>query len=245
MKKANYRLLNGWDHKIQKELVHKRGEDVDYSRYVNNGADIGFETQKGCPNRCSYCIESKTGHWLKSIPNIITEIKHLVEQGYSQFNLCDSEFNIAPKHAKEVCQALIKEGLNNKMKWYAYCTPKQFSEELGSLMKEAGCIGIDFGVDSGDEGILRNLKRNFQVRDVEKTANICKSLNITFMYDLLIGGPGETKASVKNTISLMKEIHPNRVGLSIGVRIYAGTELSKIILEQGPIHQNNNIFGRL
>ncbi|MHA1380051.1 MAG: B12-binding domain-containing radical SAM protein [Candidatus Helarchaeota archaeon] len=214
--------------------------------YFTEGGQGNIETKRGCNQKCIYCADpickgSKIR--LKDPELVCNELKTLMKQNVNVFHICDSEFNIHLSHAKQVCEAIIDRGLNKKIKWYAYCTPKPFNEELGKLMREAGCIGIDFGVDSGDNEILKNLKRDFQVNDVLKTAEVCKSLGFVFMFDLLIGGPGETKESVSKTIELMKEIRPNRVGLSIGIRIYAGTELAKIILEGGPLNKNSCLFG--
>jgi len=219
---------------------------INNERYFLEGGQGNIETKRGCDQKCIYCADPlcKGSKIRVKDPKLVCdEFKILIKQNVNVFHLCDSEFNNHFKHAINVCQAIIDNNLNEKIKWYAYCSPKPFTEELGKIMKDAGCVGIDFGADSGDNGILRNLKRNFEVKDVIKTAEICKSLGIIFMYDLLIGGPGETKDSVKNTLELMKEIRPDRVGLSIGVRIYPGTELAKITLEQGPIQKNSNIFG--
>ena len=129
------------------------------------------------------------------------------------------------------------------MTWYTYCVPAPFDEELAQLMKEAGCVGINFGVDSGDDEMLRRLRRSHRIKDIIRTAKLCKENDIIVMYDLLIGAPGETQSSVKNTIELMQEVRPDRAGFSIGVRVYPRTELAQIVQEEGQLSKNPNLFG--
>jgi radical SAM superfamily enzyme YgiQ (UPF0313 family) len=93
-------------------------------------------------------------------------------------------------------------------------------------MKQAGCVGINFGVDSGDPGMLKRLKRDFTPGDIIEVARTCKDEGITVMFDLLLGAPGETRASIIQTIELMKEAEPDRVGVSVGLRVYPGTGLA-------------------
>ena len=97
-------------------------------------------------------------------------------------------------------------------------------------MVKAGCRGINFGVDHAADRILKILGRPFTVAAIRETAAICHRLEIPFMYDLLLGGPGEDKESLTAVISFMKEIKPSRVGISAGVRIYPGTRLAEIAL---------------
>ena len=115
--------------------------------------------------------------------------------------------------------------LGNRLKWYAYCSPVPFSRELALLMRNAGCTGINFGVDSGDAGILKRLNRNFTPEDILTAARVCKEAGISVMFDLLVGSPGETKESVAATIELMNRSDADVIGVNTGVRVYPGTVL--------------------
>ena len=219
---------------------------INNERYFTEGGQGNIETKRGCDQKCIYCADpickgSKIR--LKPPKSVCAEFQALIDQGVNCFHLCDSEFNNHLSHAKEVCREIIQANLQTQMTWYTYCCPKPFDEELAQLMKEAGCAGINFGVDSGDDDMLRTLGRSYHSKAIVRLTEICKAHEIVLMHDLLIGGPGETKTSIKTTIDLMQEVQPDRAGFSIGVRIYPGTELAQIIQEEGPLMQNSNIYG--
>jgi len=65
------------------------------------------------------------------------------------------------------------------------------------------------------------------------------------MFDLLLGGPGETWDSVRETVELMKRLEPDRVGVSLGVRVFPGTGLADFVLGEGPLEANPNVRGAL
>jgi hypothetical protein len=129
--------------------------------------------------------------------------------GIDHVHTCDSEFNIPGDHALEVCREIIRRGLGERLRWYAYCAPLPFTPELADLMRRAGCAGINFGADSGDDRMLGRLR--------------------TVMIDLLIGAPGETRESIVRTVEEMKKAEPDRVGVAVGVRVYPGTELAGLV----------------
>jgi hypothetical protein len=116
-------------------------------------------------------------------------------------------------------------------------------------MKKAGCVGIDFGVDHGNDEMLKLLGRHFGADDLKRTAQICHKHGIIFMYDLLLGGPGETQATLQETINLMTEIRPSRVGVALGLRIYPGTEMGKLVRKIAAMasssYEVNSIHGRI
>ena len=128
------------------------------------------------------------------------------------------------------------------MRWYAYLSPVPFSDELALLMSKAGCAGINFGVDSGDDRMLSALGRDFTARDLERTAEMCHRNRLVFMYDLLLGGPGETRESLRETIDTMKRLSPTRVGAQLGVRIFPSTGLAGLVKREG-FGGNPNLYG--
>jgi len=212
------------------EIILPNRDFVDNRRYFKEGGQGGIETKRGCNQRCIYCADPVAKGKkirLRSPKKVVAEIKNLLNQGIDCFHTCDSEFNLPEEHAKAVCREIIGQKINTKIKWYAYCSPAPFSDELAKLMKKAGCAGIDFGVDSGSPKILKILKRNFGVEEIKNTAKLCHQYGITFMYDLLLGGPGETRETVRETIKLMKRVSPDRIGVMLGVRVYPGTELAR------------------
>ncbi len=209
---------------------------VDNARYFREGGQGSVETKRGCPKRCVYCADplSKGRRPRLRPPRaVVGEIRRLLAQGVDCLHLCDSEFNIPPEHAREVCQAIIEAGLGERLRWYAYCSPVPFSRELARLMRRAGCVGLNFGVDSAHSAMLRALGREHTPEDLRQVVAACREAGIACMFDLLLGGPGETRETVRETIEQMKRLSPDCVGVALGVRIYPGTALAQRIFGSG------------
>jgi len=205
---------------------------VDNERYFREGGQAGIETKRGCPGRCIYCADPiAKGKRTRTRPAeaVADELERLLEQGIDHIHTCDSEFNLPGWHAVEVCQEILSRGLGDRLRWYAYCSPVPFSQDLAELMQAAGCVGINFGVDHGDEEMLRKLGRGFTTGDILNATRWCKEAGMAVMLDLLLGAPGETKQSIARTIELMKRAGPDRVGVALGVRVYPGTELATLV----------------
>ena len=207
---------------------------VDNRRYFREGGQAGIETKRGCPHRCTYCADPLAkGQALRLRPPgaVADELERLLAQGIDHIHTCDSEFNVPESHATDVCEEIIRRGLGERIRWYAYCTPGEFPAELAGKMRRAGCQGINFGTDSGDEAMLRKLGRNFGPADILDAARACREEGITVMLDLLLGSPGETRESVVRTIELVRRAAPDRAGIAVGVRLYPGTEIARMVGE--------------
>jgi len=221
---------------------------VNNSRYFIEGGMGGVESKRGCPQGCIYCADP-VGKGkklrLRSPQSVADEIESLLEMGIDHLHFCDSEFNIPEGHARDVCLELVRRGLGDRVRWYAYASPVPFSQELAALYRKSGCAGIDFGVDSGNDDMLRRLGREFMVADLSRTAEVCHHEGIVFMYDLLLGGPGETRESMRETIETMKKISPDRVGAALGVRICPQTKMAALVKRQGSLNKNPNLHGTI
>lgn len=223
---------------------------INNKEYFDNGGMVGVETKRGCNQSCVYCVEPsikgrQAKKRMRSPKSVADELEKLLEQGATHIYFTDSEFNLPADHAKEVCKEIIRRGLEKKIKWYAYVNIVPFDEELADLMKKSACDGICFGVESGNDNVLKNLGKNFTLADIEQTIKILKKHKIPHMIDLMFGGPGETKATVRETIELMKKLEPDVVGVGVGIRIFPKTPLSKIVKEEGFNRDNENLHGSI
>ncbi len=208
---------------------------VDNPRYFREGGQAGVETKRGCPRSCIYCADPLAkgrASRLRDPEAVAEEIGALLRQGIDTLHLCDSEFNIPPAHALAVCGEIVRRGLAGKVRWYAYCAPRPFPAEMAERFRRAGCAGINFGADSGDPGMLSRLGRDHGPEDLLAAAGRCRDHGIAVMFDLLFGAPGESAESVERTIDLMRRAAPDLVGVSLGVRVYPGTELASRILRE-------------
>lgn len=216
-------------------LPTMRRDFVDNLRYYREGGQIGFETKRGCAAGCIYCadpVAKGRSVRLRPAEAVAEELAALADRGIVHLHTCDAEFNRPVEHALAVCDAIIARGLGRKLRWYAYCAPTPFPAELAAVMRQAGCVGINFGTDSGDEGMLRRLGRDFSPGDLRLARHCCAEQGIVCMFDLLLGGPGETAESVRRSLEFIREVSPDRAGLSVGVRVYPGTPLAKLAERQ-------------
>ncbi|HUT53087.1 MAG TPA: radical SAM protein [bacterium] len=221
-------------------------DTLDLPRYFRMGGQGNIETQRGCNKKCIYCADPLAkGRSIRfrEPESVAEEIARLARQGVSAIHLCDPEFNLSRRHAEAVCRAIIRAGLSGKIKWYTYALPDPMDPDLASLMAASGCAGIDFSVDSASAAMLHALGREFGPDALETCARACRQAGIVFMYDLLIGGPGETGKTMAQTVKRMKRLRPDRVGVSFGVRVFAGTALGAMVSAAGPMDQNPALHG--
>jgi len=221
---------------------------VDNARYFRQGGQGGIETKRGCAGRCIYCadpVAKGRRYRLRPPAQVANEAESLLAQGVDCLHTCDSEFNLPPDHALAVCEEFIRRGLGDRLRWYAYCSPGAMTPELAQAMRRAGCVGINFGADSGSDAMLGRLGRDYTAADVRRARELGRAASVTVMCDLLLGGPGETRETAAETICLMREIQPDAVGVAIGLRIYPGTELARIAAAEGFTPDNPNLVGQV
>ncbi len=214
-----------------KHYPSDRRDIVDNERYFKEGGMGSIETRRGCDRNCIYCADPIIkGHSLRTRPikTIICEIKNLLKKDVNVIHFCDSEFNLPADYAIELLKAIAENGLDRNLKWYSYMCPEYIDEEFVKLMKKSGCEGVNFGVDSLSSEILNNLGRNHNYEDLVTISELFKKYDIKFMFDLLLGGPGETKYTIKKTIEAIKKLDPTSAGISYGIRIYPGTKIAEI-----------------
>ncbi|MHC1591262.1 MAG: B12-binding domain-containing radical SAM protein, partial [Candidatus Helarchaeales archaeon] len=242
---ANYRIINGWEFPIGQLLTHERGTDFNYQKYLEKQGIAGFETQKGCPRTCCYCIEANTGRHEKLVPAVVEEIKNLVNRGCKHFHACDSEFNLNLRHSIEFCKALIAAELD--MKWTLYMKPTPVSEELFHLLKKSNAYLITCSIESD---VREQKKNNYDYDDLKFFIDCCKKEEIMLAMDLLIGFPDEPKDSVERMISFLRENRPDSVGVNFYFRLYGNTEITRLIKERKdlqdglsrPLKENENFL---
>jgi radical SAM superfamily enzyme YgiQ (UPF0313 family) len=227
-------------------LGHRKA--IDNLRYLREGGMVGFESKRGCDQGCTYCADpiAKGKRVRLRNPSLVAEeLANLYQLGIDHFHTCDSEFNLPENHAIEVCKRIVQKGLGDKIRWYAYLSPKPFSKELAHWMQKAGCVGIDFGVDHGNEAMLRTFGRSHKDEGIISLALRARAHGFSLLFDLLLGGPGETRKTIAEAVELMKETSPDRVGISLGLRLYSGTHLFLKIQAQGLRKENPNLHGSL
>lgn len=218
----------------------------DLGRYFRRGGQGNLETSRGCNRKCIYCADpvgKGRRPRFRAPEGVAEEIARLLELGIHAFHFCDCEFNLSRRHAEAVARAIIAAGLSRRIQWYTYALPRPMDPGLARLLAASGCAGIDFSVDAANDDMLARLGRDFGVSDLERCAAAMRAAGIPFMYDLLLGGPGETLRTLGETVKRLKRIRPDRVGVSFGVRVFPGTKLAGMAAKMGAFAENPCLHG--
>lgn len=212
----------------------------------DNTRSIGLKSTRGCPYACSFCENVGLGQrkLRKRTPALfVDEIEFLMkEYGYRDFDFWDDTFTVSPQHAYAICDEILKRKLD--IHWYARTTIYQPYKDRGLFkrMREAGCVALGAGVESGNFDIQRKIHaegKNVSCEVIKETVTYAASLGLRVKCFFIWGHPGETPATLKDTLNFMdelNEIHPTLIKAYSGImRIYPGTELEQIARENGSI----------
>jgi radical SAM superfamily enzyme YgiQ (UPF0313 family) len=207
----------------------RRPFKVDYKRYFESGGIAGFETHKGCSSSCVYCIEANSRVSFKNIPDVISEIKLFVDNGYNHFHLCDSEFNESLEFSIDFCTVLKESDLN--IKWAVYMKPVEFNKKLFRLMKDTGVYLITLTVDSYQ-------KCTAYWSDIEKLIFTAKPCGIKVAIDFLTGFPYEDENYILECLGTLKRLQPDSINVNTFIRLYKKLQITNLILRDSKSKEN-------
>lgn len=220
---------------------------VDNAAYFHLGGQMGVETKRGCNRHCTYCADplaKGSALRLRDPDEVAAEFRSLLDRGIDAFHLCDAEFNLPPDHARAVCDALIRHGLGERMRWYAYLAVVPFDADLAERMRRAGCAGINFTSDAASLTMLNAYRQPHRPDDLAAAVRWCREHGIAVMTDLLLGGPGETPKTAAESIAFFQQIDPDCAGAALGIRLYPETAVTAQLEAEGPLAANPGIHRR-
>lgn len=204
--------------------IYKR--DLDFTKYnvpFLLNPYVSFYTERGCPAQCTFCLWPQTfsGHaWrTRNEADVAAEAKWTVENfpGLKEIFFDDDTFTIRKSRVLDLCEKF-------KPIDFTWSCTSRVTVDLETLkgMRAAGCRLLIVGFESGDNQILKNIKKGTTVDQAREFAKNCKKAGILIHGDFILGLPGETKETIQNTIKFACELDCETIQVSIG-HPYPGT----------------------
>jgi len=207
---------------------------------------------RGCPFNCIYCQPtqrllggSKVRYRTPKL--VVDEIEYLIKNfKIKSLLFVDDLFTFSKDWTKEVCEEMIKRKINKKIVWDCNSRVDCINEELLKLMKKAGCVRIRFGVESGSQKVLDNLRKGIKVEQIIQTFNLTNKYGILTHAYFMFGNPGENNKTINESFKLLKKIKPDSIQSSILTPL-PGTDLydENIPKEKLDLHYMNTSESRI
>jgi radical SAM superfamily enzyme YgiQ (UPF0313 family) len=215
----------------------------DYNRWLNmkayraNLATVPLQTKQGCPFQCVYCTYRKiegSGYRLADPESAAQHALRYASSGLQDIEFVDNVFNAPYGHALSVCESLIRAEPRARFQ-SVEMNPVSFDHQLLSAMERAGFVGIGLTVESASDSVLQGLGKGFTAQEVHEAAAVVKAHKLPCLWIFLLGGPGETRETVRETLRFAEtSIRPQDAAFfNVGIRIYPGTGLEAIARREG------------
>jgi len=192
-------------------------------------------SSRGCPHRCTFCLWPGTmvGRDFRGRDPgaVVDEMEHLVRKyGVDDIYFDDDTMTIDRERLLKICRLIQERDL--KVHWIAMGRVDNLDGELLAEMRKAGCDNLYLGVESGSEEILKRLKKGVSLGQVERAFRMARQSGLRTQAFFILGGPGETKETLKQTIDFAVRLDPDNAQFSAAVP-YPGTEMYEESLRKG------------
>jgi radical SAM superfamily enzyme YgiQ (UPF0313 family) len=192
---------------------------------------------------CSYCstalIEGKVMR-KRDPAHVVEMLSEYLAAGFDHFFFVDNVFNLPLSYAKSFCDRIIEEDLN--ISWRCILYPWRVDEELVEKMALAGCQEVSMGFESGSPQILQNMNKRYHPEEVRKISEMLKKCTIKRMGFLLLGGPGENRRTVQESLEYADSLELESMKVTAGIRIYPHTSLARLAAREGLIEFDDSLL---
>ena len=248
IKGLSFRSNNSILHNTRRELIKDLNELpfparhlVLYPEAFDKKAMGSIMTSRGCPWRCGFCSSRRL--WdkkarFRSPESIFKEIRKVVEDfKIKHFMFWDDAFTINREIIIKYCRTLINSGIG--IAWRTATKADLVDDEILSLMKRAGCVHLDIGIETGSPRIHEVIKKDVNVEQAKRAVKLIKKNNIASGAFFMAGFPQENPDDLRQTFDLMKEIKTTRMVFNVFDPM-PGSDLFDTCVRMGLIPKNVN-----
>ncbi len=193
-------------------------------------------SSRGCPFQCAFCdrpLSPVTSLFrYRSAKNVVDEIQECVDLGIKDFLFYDDTFTVNRTRVLAICDEILTRRL--KIRWDIRTRVDLVDEEMLKMLKKAGCLAIHYGVEAGNDRVLKLIKKGFTVKKVREVFKLTHRMDIETLAYFMIGLPSEKAGDIQETFDLARELKPDYAHFTI-FSPYPGTELYNLGLEKGII----------
>ncbi|HII71139.1 TPA: radical SAM protein, partial [Candidatus Woesearchaeota archaeon] len=196
----------------------------------DTGRPVAFiVTGRGCPHRCIYCAVSVASGYrlfMRSVKSVLAEIEDCYHNhGIKDFFFRSDTFTWDENWVVDLCKAIVDNGLD--IRWGTNSRVDTVSDERLKWMKKAGCYVIGFGIESGNQEMLKKMKKATTLEQARKAIALCKKYKIKSYMLFMFGLPWETMETAEDTINFAKELDGDFADFNIAYPL-PGTEFYDI-----------------
>jgi len=206
---------------------------MEYRMPLIKGPFTFIVTGRGCPAGCTYCIKHVSYQYstrLRSPELLVEEMWQLKKQGINNIHMYADLFTVNRDQVVGLCNLMIEEKLN--IRWTCNSRVDYVDEEMLMLMGKAGCWLISWGIESGNEQILKHARKGAYPDKAERALRWAKKAGIKNWGYFIIGLPGETEETIRQTIDFSKRL-PLDIALFHVAAPYPGTPFFFEVVENG------------
>lgn len=177
------------------------------SRYLALGFPVSIITSRGCPNQCIFCqgrrmVGQKVRY--RDPKLIVDEIEDILSYGFSRINIADDFFTSNKHRVRQVCDEIIKRGIT--VGWSAFARVDSVDRDCLIRMRNAGCDTISFGVESGNEAMLKRIKKRITLDQTRSAVTLCRDTGMRVFLSFMVGLPGESPKTLQDTHAFAEEL---------------------------------------
>jgi radical SAM superfamily enzyme YgiQ (UPF0313 family) len=218
-------------------------DDSQYGDPDDDDYWVPVQTRRGCANDCSYCSTAAIqGRQLRcrSPKDVAEGIAILSRKGYRQFHFVDNAFNIPESAALAICKELMPVAW--RIRWRCILYPKGVDDRLVHAMAAAGCAEVSLGFESGSPEVLEAMNKRFTPEEVREAADCLRDHGIRRQGFLLLGGPGETRSTVEESLAFAESLGLDSLKVTVGLRIYPDTPLADRAEQEGLLAPGDDLL---
>jgi anaerobic magnesium-protoporphyrin IX monomethyl ester cyclase len=190
-------------------------------------------TSRGCPFRCTFCDRPQMGgksFRSRSAKLVVDEMEECKKLGINEIMFYDDTFTMIMPRAKEICEEILERRLD--IKWDCRTRVDRVTPDLVKLMQKAGCVRINFGVESGTDKGLAAVRKEVTLDKVKDAFDMCRKLKMETLAYFMIGLPEETKEEMLETIKFAKKVRPNFLHFTV-MTPFPETEIWRNMIQKG------------
>jgi len=211
-------------------------DDFEIERYIyHDDRRLPIITSRGCPYQCNFCsVRLSMGNCFRarSPENVVDVLEYWYKKGWNRFDFNDDTFTLDMGRAARICELIKERKLDIRFYLYNGIRANKIDEDLLRLMKEAGCRFLAYGCESGNNTVLRFIRKGLRVEDAINAVNMTKEVGIKHAVNFVIGHPTETYEKAMESIKLAKELKCDFVNF-YNLIPYPNTDLFRWIKKSG------------